>query len=148
MSLEIIDDGPVAFSSRQLLDLIDHPDQPSAVGTMTFNPSPTKQEIDRLNKLIVEKDFENALEYLEAMRLRVGIEQQEWLDDRIREIRRAVDYNRYVDQYNRAVDFYNKQRYEEVVRVLEVLLTTLTEGRESDSVKALLDDALKALDSP
>jgi len=148
LSLEIIDDGPVAFSSRQLLDLIDHPDQPSASGVMTFNPSPTKQEIDHLNKLIVEKEFEAALEFLEAMRLRVGVEQQEWLADRIRDIRRTVDYNSFVDKYNRAVDFYNKRQYEDAVRVLEALLATLTEDRESDSVKALLDDALKALDSP
>jgi len=148
LSLEIIDDGPVAISCRQLLDLIEHPDRPSPAGIMTFNPSPTKQEIDHLNKLIVEKDFENALEYLEAMRLRVGIEQREWLDHRIRELRLAVDYNRYVDQYNRAVDFFNKRQYEDVVRVLEKLLPTLPKGRESDSVKALLDDALKALDSP
>jgi tetratricopeptide (TPR) repeat protein len=148
LSLEIIDDGPVAFSSRQLLDLIDHPDQPSASGVVTFNPSPTKQEIDHLNKLIVEKEFEAALEFLEAMRLRVGVEQREWLADRIRDIRRTVDYNSYVDNYNRAVDFYNKRQYEDAVRVLEALLATLTEDRESDSVKALLDDALEALDSP
>ena len=145
-ALEIITDGPLAFSSRQLLDRIDHPDQLSATEAMTFNPSPTESEIDRLNQFITEKDFAGALEFLEAMRMRVGIEQQEWLDGRIREIRRAVDYNRYVDQYNRAVDFYNNRQYNDVVRVLEALLGTLDEGRESESVKALLHDALEALD--
>lgn len=145
-ALEIILDGPVAFSSRQLLDLIENPQQPTTLENMSFNPSPTKSEIEHLNELIVKKNFEGALEYLEAMRLRVGIEQREWLDGRIREIQRTVDYNRYVDQYNRAVDFYNNQQYEDVVRVLETLLATLNEGRESDSVKALLHDALRALD--
>ena len=146
LSLEITDSGPVAFSSRQLLELIDHPDRPSVSGVMTFNPSPTKQEIDHLNQLIAKRHFEEALEYLEAMQLRVGIDQREWLDDRIREIRRAVDYNHYVDEYNRAVDFYNKRQYEDVVQVLEVLLRTLPKGRESDSVKALLNDAIRALE--
>ena len=146
LSLEIIDSGPVAFSSRQLLDLIDHPDQPSVIETMTFNPSPTKQEIEHLNQLIAKRDFEDALEYLEAMRPKVDIEQQEWLDDRIRELQHAVDYNRYVDQYNRAVDFFNTRQYEDVVRVLEVLLPTLPKGRESESVKALLNDAIRALE--
>lgn len=145
-ALVIITDGPVAFSSRQLLDLIDHPDQLPTAEIMTFNPSPTKSEIDHLNQLIAEKDWESALEYLKAMRPMVGIEQQEWLDGRIREIRRAVDYNRYVDQYNHAVDFYNKRQYEDVVRVLEALLETLSDGRESESVKALLHDALEALE--
>ena len=146
-ALEIISDGPVAFSSRQLLDFIENPEEPTTLENMSFNPSPTKSEIEHLNELIVKKNFEGALEYLEAMRLRVGIEQREWLDGRIREIQRTVDYNRYVDQYNRAVDFYNNQQYEDVVRVLETLLAKmLNEGRESDSVKALLHDALRALD--
>jgi len=145
-ALEIINDGPVAFSSRQLLDLIDHPDKLPAAGIMTFNPSPTKSEIDQLNKLIATKDFETAIDFLEAMRDRVGTDQQEWLNDRIREIRRTLDYNLFLDQYNRAVDFYNKRQYEDAVQVLEVLISTLPKGRESESVKALLDDALEALE--
>jgi len=145
-ALEIINDGPVAFSSRQLLDLIDHPDQLPTAGVMTFNPSPTRSEIDHLNQLIATKDFETAIGFLEAMRGRLGIDQQEWLDDRIREIRRTLDYNLFVDQYNRAVDLYNNRQYEDAVQVLEALISTLPKGRESESVKALLDDALEALE--
>jgi tetratricopeptide (TPR) repeat protein len=145
-ALEIISDGPVAFSSRQLLDLIENPAQPSTMESMSFNPSPTRSEIEHLNQLIAKREFEGAIEYLEAMRLRVGIEQQEWLDGRIREIQRAVDYNRYVDQYNLAVELYNNRKYKDVVQVLEALLATLSDGPEAESATALLSDALEALE--
>ncbi|MCW8985808.1 MAG: DUF1570 domain-containing protein [Thermoanaerobaculales bacterium] len=145
LALGLIDEGPVAWSSRQLLDLIDHPYELTPTDTMTFNPSPTAQEIDHFNHLVATKEWETALEFLEAMRSRLGEEQQDWLDERVREIHRSVDYNRYVDEYNRAVDFYNHRQFEDAVKVLEVLISTLPEGRESESVKALLNDALEAL---
>lgn len=143
-SLEIVSDGPVAFSSRQLLDLIDHPVDLTPTENMTFNPSPTTREIDHLNHLIASKKWQTALEFLEAMRGRLGPEQMEWLDDRIVEIQRTLDYNRYVDEYNRAVDFYNERRYEDAIQVLRTLIPTLPEGREAESAKALLKDALEA----
>jgi hypothetical protein len=93
----------------------------------------------------VAKEYDSAINFLEAMRGKLGVEQQEWLDERIREIRLALDYNRYVDEYNRAVDFYNQRRYDDAVRILEALVSTLPEGREAESVKALLDDALAAI---
>ena len=142
-ALALVDDGPVAFSSRQLLSLIDSPDRPTAAGITTFNPSPTAQEIDHLNHLIASKEWEVAVDFLESMRARVGIEQEEWLDERIGELRRAMNYNRFVDEYNRAVEFYNLRRYPEAVSVLEGLIKTLPEGRESESAKALLEDALR-----
>jgi len=112
---------------------------------MTFNPSPTKSEIDHLNKLIAQKQFGEALGFLEAMRDRLGIEQRKWLDERISEIKRTLNYNRYVDDYNRAVDFYNQRRFDDAIAVLEKLLATLPEGRESESARSLLNDALKTL---
>jgi tetratricopeptide (TPR) repeat protein len=143
-ALELVDDGPVAFSSRQLMGLIDEPYQPTETGVASFDPSPTAREIDHFNHLVASKQWAAAVEFLEAMRGRVGIEQQEWLDDRIGEIRRTMDYNRYVDEYNRAVEFYNLRQFGEAVKVLEELLATLDDGRESESVKALLNDALEA----
>jgi tetratricopeptide (TPR) repeat protein len=146
LALELVDEGPVAWSSRQLLALIDHPAEPTSTEIMTFNPSPTAQEIDHFNRLVATKDFKAALAYLEAMRERLGPEQKEWLDDRIAEIQRTLDYNRYVDEYNRAVEFYNSRQFREAVQILEDLLATLPEGREAKSVKALLDDAREALE--
>jgi tetratricopeptide (TPR) repeat protein len=144
-ALEVIDDGPVASACRQLLDIIDHPDRPTAVGVAGFNPSPTPEEIAHLNRLIATNEFESALEFLEDMRGRVDARQQAWFDGRMREIRRVVDYNRYVDEYNRAVDLYNQQQYGEAVEVLDQLLAILPEGRESDSARALLADVLEAM---
>ena len=80
------------------------------------------------------------------MRVRVGPGQQEWVDDRISEIQRAIDYGHFVDEYNRAVDFYNRQQFTEAAEVLEQLLETLPQGRESDDARALLDDALGKMD--
>ncbi|MBD3856942.1 MAG: hypothetical protein IFK92_10570 [Acidobacteria bacterium] len=79
------------------------------------------------------------------MRDRLGIEQRKWLDERISEIKRTLNYNRYVDEYNRAVDFYNQHRFDDAIAVLEKLLATLPEGRESESARSLLNDALKTL---
>lgn len=144
-AVALIDDGPVASSSRRLLDIIDHPERLTEAPVSTFSPSPTASEIEHLNHLIATRDFDTALEFLEGMRGRVGQLGRAWLDERISEIRRTVDYNRFVDEYNRAVDFYNRKQFGEAVRVLEALLATLPEGQESESARALLDDALKGL---
>jgi tetratricopeptide (TPR) repeat protein len=143
-ALALVDDGPVAASSRQLLDIIDHPERLTEASEPLFNSSPTPSEIEHFNQLIARREFGAALVFLEGMRGRLGVERQEWLDDRIREIRRTIDYNRYIDEYNRAVDLYNQKQYGEAVRVLETLLATLPEGRESESARALLKDALRA----
>jgi tetratricopeptide (TPR) repeat protein len=145
-ALEVIANGPVASACRQLLDTIDHPDRSPERATAALNPSPTPEEIAHLNRLIAAKDYEGAVEFLEKMRGNAGPEQQEWIDDRTRQIQRAIDYGRFVDEYNRAVDFYNRQRFVEAVKVLERLLATLPEGHEADEARALLNDALAKVD--
>ncbi len=144
-ALTMVDDGPVASSSRQLLALMDRPQAVAATPVSSVTPSPTASEIDHYNHLVAARDFEAALAYLEGMRSRVSAESRQWLEDRIREVRRTVDYNRYVDEYNRAVDHYNRKEYGEAVRVLEALLDVLPEGREAESAQALLDDARAAI---
>ncbi|MCG6948679.1 MAG: DUF1570 domain-containing protein [Acidobacteria bacterium] len=145
-ALELVDEGPIAFSCRRLLAQINAPERPNeAASISTFSPSPTAAEIDELNRLIVAREFTAAIDFLEEMRTRVGGEQQEWLDGRIREIRRTLDYNRFVDEYNRAIDAYNQRRYGETVDILEALIATLGEGRELDSAQALLEDTRAAM---
>jgi tetratricopeptide (TPR) repeat protein len=143
-ALEIVDEGPVGTACRRLLDTIDHPADQTQIRAAKINSSPTPQEIARYNQLIAAKDYDGALEFLKGMRGRVGPAQQEWIDDKIREIERVVDHGRFVDEYNRAVDLYNQQHYDEAVMVLERLLETLPEGPESNDARALLDDALAA----
>lgn len=143
-ALSLVDDGPVAVSSRRLLETIDHPERLAETPLTLPEPSPTAAEIEHYNQLIARREFGAALEFLEEMRDRVGTTQRGWLEDRIREIRVTVDYNRFVDGYNEAVDFYNQKRFEEAIRVLEDLLATLPDGNEADSARALLEDAVAA----
>jgi tetratricopeptide (TPR) repeat protein len=98
-ALEVIANGPVASACRQLLDTIDHPDRSPERATAASNPSPTPEEIAHLNRLIAAKDYEGAVEFLEKMRGNAGPEQQEWIDDRTRQIQRAIDYGRFVDEW-------------------------------------------------
>ncbi len=145
-ALELVDEGPIAVSCRRLLAQINAPELPNeAASISTFSPSPTAAEIDELNRLIVAREFTAAIDFLEEMRTRVGSEQLEWLDGRIREIRRTLDYNRFVDEYNRAIDAYNQRRYDETMDILEALIATLGEGRELDSAQALLEDTRAAM---
>lgn len=143
-AIELVGDGPVASSSRKLLQIIDHPEQPSSAPVSTVSFSPTATEIDHFNQLIASREFESALLFLEGMRDRVGFERREWLEDRIAEVRRTLDYNRFVDEYNRAVELYNVRKYDEAIDLLEALLETLPEGGEANSAQALLDDAIAA----
>jgi tetratricopeptide (TPR) repeat protein len=143
-ALELVDDGPVAASSRRLLDLINHPERMSAPAFALPQPSPTAAEIEHYNQLIASRDFDAALAFLEGMRDRIGVAERKWLDDRVREIRITMTYNRFVDEYNVAVDLYNEKNYDEAIRVLEELLRTLPEGSEAESARELLEDARAA----
>jgi tetratricopeptide (TPR) repeat protein len=143
-ALELVEDGPVAASSRRLLDLIDHPEMISDAALTPPEPSPTSAEIERYNRLIASREFEAALSFLEDMQGRVGDAERQWLNDRIGEIRASITYNRFVDEYNTAVDLYNQKRYNEAIRVLETLLETLPDGSEAASARELLDDAMAA----
>ena len=143
--LILVEDGPVASSSRRLLENIDHPERLTKAPVSTVSPSPTATEIEHLNQLLASKDFTTALSFLEDMRPMLGVDQLQWLDGRISEIRRTLDYNRFVDDYNRAVDLYNDEDYGAAIRLLESLLATLPEGYEANSAHALLDDALVAI---
>jgi tetratricopeptide (TPR) repeat protein len=143
-ALSLVDDGPVASSSRRLLALLDHPEQQTQRPVSTVSLSPTASEIDQLNELIATKDFAEALAFLEGMRDRVSGDRLQWLDERIGEIQRTLNYNRFVDDYNRAVDLYNQEEYDEAMALLEALLEVLPDGYEADSARALLEDTQAA----
>jgi tetratricopeptide (TPR) repeat protein len=145
-ALELADDGAVAASCRHLLTIIDHPESLAGREIESVSPSPTPEEIDEFNRLIAAREFDRALQYLEGIRSGLGEAQQRWLDDRIAEIQRTIDYNRFVDAYNRAVDFYNQRRYDQAAKVLEEFLATEPENGEARAARALLDDALSAME--
>jgi tetratricopeptide (TPR) repeat protein len=143
-ALDLVDDGPIAISCRRLIDLIDHPEKMSEAPAKLPEPSPTAAEIEHYNRLISSRDFDTALAFLEEMRSRVGTAERRWLEDRIREIRVTITYNRFVDEYNAAVDLYNQKRFDEAIAILEDLLETLPEGNEAESARELLADAIAA----
>jgi tetratricopeptide (TPR) repeat protein len=146
-ALEVIDDGPVAFSCRQLLDILDHPERSAGPRKAAVELSPTPEDIAHLSQLIASKDYEGAIEFLEGMRDGAAPLHREWFDDRIQEIQRVIDHGNFVDEYNRAVDLYNQKHFGEAVKILRRLLETLPEGSDSEDARVLLDDALAMLDA-
>jgi tetratricopeptide (TPR) repeat protein len=143
-ALDQIDDGPVAFSCRQLLDVIDYPNRFDQSSELSQISSPTPDEIEQFNRLLGAGDFESALRLLEEMRTRTDDSRRPWLDGKIREIQSTLAYNSFVEAYNHAIDLYNADRFDEAVTVLETLLTTLDAGPEANTTRALLEDARNA----
>jgi len=145
LALSKINEGPVAASCRRLLDVIDHPEQYEPDRGPVITTSPTREEIENLNRLLVSNDLDGALEYLKGLQEHTHPSGELWLASKIREIERSIHHNHYVDTYNRAVDMYNDRDYPGAVRVLEKLLATLPEGPEADSARTLLDDSRRAM---
>jgi len=141
LALSKVDDGPVAASCRQLLDVLDHPDRYKAGRGPVIRASPTKEQIDHFNRLFAANDLSGALEYLKRLQEQSEGSGDPWLSSKISEIEGTLKYNNYIDTYNRAVDLYNDEDYPGAVRVLEELLATLQEGAQADFVRAFLDDA-------
>ena len=146
LALSEVDKGPVAASCRQLLDVIDHPERYEAGRGPVITSSPTREEIETLNEFLAATNLEGALEFLNGLQEHSHSSGGLWLDSKIREIERTLAYNHYVETYNRAVDLYNDEDYPGAERILEELLATLPKGPRAASVRALLDDARRAME--
>jgi tetratricopeptide (TPR) repeat protein len=144
-TLSELDTGPVARSCHRLLEIIDHPELANPQPEITILTDPTDEEIDRLNVFLGKGDLEGALHLLEDMRDGSSGARQGWIDRKILEIRRAIEYNRFVDGYNQAVDLYNTEKFVEAIRVLEELLADLPEGPDAVAVRSLLAEARAGL---
>jgi FimV-like protein len=143
-----VDSGPVAQACRQLLDHIDHPEKSQPTPLPVVSISPTDEEIEELNRLLATNDLEGAIVYLGRIRTNSSGAQLRWLDQKIRELERNVQYNRYVDSYNHAVDLLDQGDYTGAIGLLEELLTTLPEGPQARSLRVLLDNARAKLAEP
>jgi tetratricopeptide (TPR) repeat protein len=146
-ALSELDSGPVALSCRRLLEIIEHPELANPQPEITILTDPTDEEIDRLNVFLGNGDFDGALHLLEDMRDGSSGVRQGWIDRKIAEIQRAIDYNHFVDSYNRAVELYNRREFAEAIRVLEELLAELPEGPDAVAVRSLLEEARTGLSS-
>ena len=145
VALSKVDEGPVAASCRQLLDVIDHPERYRPGQGPVYRASPTRKEIENLNRLLAANNLDGALEYLKGLQEHSDGSGQLWLESKIEEIERTLRYIHFIDTYNRAVDLYNDEDYPGAERVLEELLATLPEGPQAESAGALLDDARRAM---
>jgi tetratricopeptide (TPR) repeat protein len=135
-------DDSLAWSCRSLLEAIDHPErfrsQPPLV------PSPTADEISELNRLLAAFDLGGAVTLLRSIRERCDGPQRRWVEAKIDELQRTIDYNRFVEGYNRAVDLYNRGEHEGAAVVLEELIPALPDGAERDSALELLRETKAA----
>ncbi len=106
-----------------------------------------RDEVERLNQLLANRDLEGSRAYLEELRGGLAGEPLFWVDEKIREIEGTIRYNRYIDDYNRAVDLYNDEDYGAAITILERIISTLPPGQQAQFAKALLNDARKAADA-
>ncbi len=146
VALSKVEEGPVAAYCRQLLDVIDHPERYRPGPSSPHRASPTRKEIEKLNRLLAANNLDGALEYLKGLQEHSGGSGQLWLGSKIEEIERTLRYIHFIDTYNRAVDLYNDEDYPGAERVLEELLATLPEGPQAESAGALLEDARQAME--
>ena len=141
-----VDEGTVARSCRQLLSMIDNPPPttlgPDPAAVLSLTPA----EIDQLNGLISQNKLESALRLLQELRSHSSGANSAWLDAKTRAVRRALEYNHFVDGYNLAVDHFNREAYPEAIAVLEELIACLPDGPEADAARLLLEDSRRAQD--
>jgi tetratricopeptide (TPR) repeat protein len=136
---ELPAEGPVTASCRHLLDVIDNPEKYAPPPPPLLSPTP--EEIERFNTLLAARDLEGAARFLRKIRDSSTGSQTRWIDGKIEELQRALDYNLYVDGYNEAVDLFNEEKYSAAIEVLDELLRALPAGPQAQSAKALRNEA-------
>jgi tetratricopeptide (TPR) repeat protein len=134
--------GRQAQAVESMLRVIDAPPdatqgRPTLIATSGIGP----EDIQELNRRIARRDLDGARNHLEALRLRVLPEEQEWIDQRLAEIRVVEEYNRFVERYNLAVDQFNEGDFAATIATLERLLADRPDGYGSDDARELLHEA-------
>lgn len=138
------EEGPVTASCRHLMYVIDNPEEFAPPDEPRI--SPTREEIEQLNRMLASGDLPGAITFLEGIADQSSGPGQRWLDAKILELQRTLDYNAYVETYNTAVELYNRQEFDRVLNILDRFLATQPEGPQAASVSALMDDARAALE--
>jgi tetratricopeptide (TPR) repeat protein len=138
-------EGPVTASCRHLLDVIDHPEK--YVAPPAPQPAPTDDEVDRLNRMLAAGELTEAIVFLAEIRDRTAGPQRRWIENKITELQRTIDYNTFVDTYNTAVELYNRQEFKKVVTLLdEYLGSSSADSPQAASARSLRRDALRAIE--
>jgi tetratricopeptide (TPR) repeat protein len=90
--------------------------------------------------LVRQGRFEEAVAPLEAIVGKItGAEQRATFENRLAEIRAAVEMNRFVDGYNRAVELANAGQAAEAAALLEDLAATAPDPGQADQARELLE---------
>lgn len=106
------------------------------------------QDHRQAEDLIEQEKLEEALPILEQVRDRTSDpEKRRTLELRIYEVRRALDFNRFVDRYNEAVTLANKGDVKGAVAILEPLAETTQDFAQAERARSLLEQ-LKEPEKP
>ncbi len=137
------EEGPVTRSCRHLMNVIDHPEEYAPPEEPRM--SPTGEEINQLNRMLAAGDLADAIDFLRAIADRSSGARNRWIDNKILELQRTLDYNDYVEIYNAAVEFYNRQEFDRAISLLDEFLATQPEGPQATSARSLRSDAQRAI---
>ena len=95
---------------------------------------------EELNRLLAQNRLEEAVRLLEEMKAS-SPNDAFWIDARLKQVRHALAYNRFVDDYNEAVDLVNSGVYEKAVTLLEKLVAETPTEQDAEDVRQLLEQA-------
>jgi tetratricopeptide (TPR) repeat protein len=98
------------------------------------------EEQRQAEELIDQQKFDEALPRLEAVKAKTGrATRRADLEVRIDEIRRAGNFNAFVERYNQAVDLANRGDVEQALALLEPLLTTTQDPVQVERAHKLIE---------
>lgn len=97
-------------------------------------------EHQRAEELIDEQKYAEALDLLQRVKEKTSRPaRREVLERRIDEIRRALDFNAFVERYNQALELANHGDVKGAVAILEPLLTTTRDPAQVERAQALIE---------
>jgi len=130
-------DAVLHAAAERLIQDIDRPRAetrpPRTIATVSA------REIDELNRRLAAGDLDGAAALLEALDARVSPDQRDWIDAKLREVRRARDHNLFAEAYNRAVDLLEAGNPAAAEAELTALLARLPAGEDADQARELLE---------
>jgi Flp pilus assembly protein TadD len=98
------------------------------------------EEHRRAEELIGAQKLAEALPVLEAVKAKTSRPQRrDEIEQRIEEIRRALDFNTFVERYNQAVELANRGKVQEAAAILEPLLQTTQDPMQVERARTLLE---------
>jgi Flp pilus assembly protein TadD len=98
------------------------------------------EEHRRAEELIGVQKLAEALPVLEAVKAKTSRPQRRAeIEQRIEEIRHALNFNAFVDRYNQAVELANRGKVPEAAAILETLLETTQDPVQVERARTLLE---------